>query len=124
MATESEKQVTDKKTEEELTMPNVDKFWISVLTFYLVLLGIILFWGLVAFFPCEIASDPAASTCSESVGFMLWSFPVTNELRMIVLGGERILKKLHDAQGDVFRHRPRLERSDWVYMLVRALRSR
>jgi squalene synthase HpnC len=46
------------------------------------------------------------------------------ELRMIVLGGERILKKLHDAQGDVFRHRPRLERSDWVYMLVRALSSR
>ena len=32
------------------------------------------------------------------------------ELRMIVLGGERILKKLHDAQGDVFGHRPKLER--------------
>ncbi len=32
------------------------------------------------------------------------------ELRMIVLGGERILKKLHDSQGDVFSHRPKLER--------------
>ena len=85
MATESENQVTVKKTDEQPTMPNVDKFWISVLTFYLVLLGIILFWGLVAFFPCEIVSDPATSTCSKSVGFMLWTFPVTNELRMIVL---------------------------------------
>jgi len=86
MATESEKQVTDKKTEEELTMPNVDKFWISVLTFYLVLLGIIFFWGLIAFFPCEIVSDPATSTCSQSVGFMLWNFPmVTSEMRMIIL---------------------------------------
>jgi squalene synthase HpnC len=46
------------------------------------------------------------------------------ELRMIVLGGERILKKLHDAHGDVFRHRPKLERGDWVYMILRALRGR
>ena len=43
------------------------------------------------------------------------------ELRMIVLGGERILKKLHEAQGDVFGHRPKLERGDWVYMVLRAL---
>jgi len=46
------------------------------------------------------------------------------ELRMIVLGGERILKQLHEAQGDVFRHRPRLGRGDWVYMLVRASTGR
>ena len=43
------------------------------------------------------------------------------ELRMIVLGGERILRQLHDARGDVFRHRPVLRRSDWVYMALRAL---
>ncbi len=46
------------------------------------------------------------------------------ELRMIVLGGERILKQLHDARGDVFRRRPVLGRSDWVYMVLRALASR
>ena len=46
------------------------------------------------------------------------------ELRMIVLGGERILKKLHDSQGDVFGHRPKLERGDWVYIVLRALRGR
>jgi squalene synthase HpnC len=43
------------------------------------------------------------------------------ELRMIVLGGERILKHLHESQGDVFRHRPTLDRGDWVYMVLRAL---
>ena len=43
------------------------------------------------------------------------------ELRMIVLGGERILKKLHDANGDVFRHRPVLGKGDWIYMFWRAL---
>ena len=46
------------------------------------------------------------------------------ELRMIVLGGERILAQLHAANGDVFRRRPVLRKSDWVYMFVRALVSR
>lgn len=85
MATESEKQGAVKKTDEQPVISNVDKFWISVLALYLVLLGIILFWGLFSFFPCEIASDPATSTCSDSVSFMLWKFPVTSEMRMIVL---------------------------------------
>jgi squalene synthase HpnC len=43
------------------------------------------------------------------------------ELRMIVLGGETILRKLHEADGDVFRRRPILERRDWLSMLIRAL---
>ncbi|NLR74039.1 squalene synthase HpnC [Leeia aquatica] len=42
------------------------------------------------------------------------------ELRMIVLGGERILKKLWDVQGDVFTQRPVLKAGDWLYMLSRA----
>jgi squalene synthase HpnC len=46
------------------------------------------------------------------------------ELRMIVLGGERILRKLHEARGDVFRHRPRLEGTDWLYMFGRAVLAR
>lgn len=46
------------------------------------------------------------------------------ELRMIVLGGERILRKLHEAEGDVFRHRPVLRAPDWGYMFVRALLAR
>jgi len=46
------------------------------------------------------------------------------ELRLVIMGGERILKKLHDSGGDVFRQRPVLTWRDWVYMLWRALRAR
>jgi squalene synthase HpnC len=46
------------------------------------------------------------------------------ELRMIVLGGERILRKLHDSDADVFRHRPVLQKADWLYMFSRALLAR
>ncbi|SCK22645.1 squalene synthase HpnC [Vogesella sp. LIG4] len=43
------------------------------------------------------------------------------ELRMIVLGGERILKKIHDARGDVFNHRPVLGWRDWPVIIGKAL---
>lgn len=43
------------------------------------------------------------------------------ELRMIVMGGNRILEKLHASGGDVFRRRPVLKPVDWAYMLYRAL---
>ncbi len=46
------------------------------------------------------------------------------ELRMIVMGGERILEKLHDTDGDVFRQRPVLNKRDWVYMFARAVLRR
>jgi squalene synthase HpnC len=43
------------------------------------------------------------------------------EMRLIILGGERILEKLHRSQGDVFRQRPTLNFLDWLYMVRRAL---
>ena len=46
------------------------------------------------------------------------------ELRTIVLGGERILTKLYGNDGDVFRHRPVLDKRDWFQMLARALFAR
>ena len=46
------------------------------------------------------------------------------ELRTIVLGGEQILKRLHLSDGDVFRHRPVLDKRDWFQMLARALLAR
>jgi squalene synthase HpnC len=46
------------------------------------------------------------------------------ELRTIVLGGERILAKLHHSNGDVFGHRPILDKRDWLQMLARALFAR
>ena len=43
------------------------------------------------------------------------------ELRMIMLGGETILRKLH-KNSDVFTERPVLQAGDWLYMFYRALR--
>lgn len=43
------------------------------------------------------------------------------ELRLIILGGERILKKIHDARGDVLTQRPVLVWKDWLYMVWKAL---
>lgn len=43
------------------------------------------------------------------------------ELRMIILGGETILRKLH-KNSDVFNDRPVLQTGDWFYMAYHALR--
>ena len=43
------------------------------------------------------------------------------ELRVTILGGETILRKLHADPGCVFHHRPTLTRRDWINMLGRAL---
>ncbi|MCB5189753.1 squalene synthase HpnC [Methylobacillus arboreus] len=46
------------------------------------------------------------------------------EMRMIIAGGERILKKLHHGRGDVFNQRPVLNAVDWTYMFYRAVRKK
>lgn len=43
------------------------------------------------------------------------------EMRLIILGGGRILEKLHHVQGDVFHLRPKLGLADWPSMLRGAL---
>ena len=45
------------------------------------------------------------------------------EMKLIVLGGLAILDKLEKAGWDVYRNRPRLERSDWLYLVLRGLFS-
>ena len=84
MAAKSENQVKADVTENQPIIPIVDKFWIVGLMFYLVALGVISVWALIAFFPCEIAAE-AAATCSKVVGFMFWNLTVTSEVRMILL---------------------------------------
>ena len=42
------------------------------------------------------------------------------EMRMIIVGGLRILSKLENAQYDMFRHRPVLKPFDWVIMLAKS----
>jgi squalene synthase HpnC len=46
------------------------------------------------------------------------------ELRVTILGGEAILRKLHADPGCVFTNRPVLTRKDWIIMLARALTAR
>lgn len=41
--------------------------------------------------------------------------------RLLVLGAERILKKLHDTPGDVFARRPEIVGRDWPYLVARAV---
>ncbi|MBI1285325.1 MAG: squalene synthase HpnC [Thiobacillus sp.] len=43
------------------------------------------------------------------------------ELRMTILGGEAILRKLHADPGCVFHNRPVLTRTDWIGMFRRAV---
>lgn len=45
------------------------------------------------------------------------------EIRLIILGGDTILRRIHLAHGDVFAHRPALRASDWPGMLYRAVRK-
>ncbi len=46
------------------------------------------------------------------------------EMRMIVAGGETILRKLHRARGDMFGRRPLLAAWDWPAMLIKAVRAK
>lgn len=43
------------------------------------------------------------------------------ETRLVILGGSRILEKLHACQGDVFQQRPVLGAGDWPGLLWKAL---
>jgi phytoene/squalene synthetase len=44
------------------------------------------------------------------------------ELRMMVQGGLRILDRIEHARYDVFRHRPKLGKRDWIVVGLKALR--
>ncbi len=43
------------------------------------------------------------------------------EMRMIVAGGERIISKISAVNGDIFRHRPTLNYTDWIFVFFKAL---
>jgi squalene synthase HpnC len=59
-----------------------------------------------------LAGAPLGRTLPGRVGL---------ELRMIVMGGNRILDKLQASGGDVYRNRPVLGAFDWMLMLYRSL---
>lgn len=43
------------------------------------------------------------------------------ELRLVVLGGLRILERIEASDYDVFAHRPKLDARDWLLLAWRAL---
>jgi phytoene/squalene synthetase len=45
-------------------------------------------------------------------------------MRMIIAGGERILRKIENAGYDVFRRRPVLRSADWALMFARTFSLR
>lgn len=61
------------------------------------------------------AGSPLGKTLKGRIGF---------ELRLIILGGQRILARLEEAQYDVFNARPTLGPRDWWLMLKRACLQR
>lgn len=60
------------------------------------------------------AGSPLGKVLTGRLGF---------EIRMTILGGSRILTALRGQHGDLF-SRPRLNRSDWLWMFWHALRKR
>lgn len=58
-----------------------------------------------------LAGSPLGLALRGRIGF---------EMRLILLGGERILDKLQACRGDVFQQRPQLDWRDWAGMLRRA----
>ena len=46
------------------------------------------------------------------------------EMRMIIMGGEAILRKLYKSGGDIFNNRPVLKAEDWLIMFYRAVRGK
>jgi squalene synthase HpnC len=59
-----------------------------------------------------MAGKPLGRILKGRVGF---------EMRMIIAGGERIITKINRVNGDIFNHRPTLNKWDWLLILTKAL---
>lgn len=59
-----------------------------------------------------LAGKPLGHILKGRIGF---------EMRMIIAGGERIITKIGNVNGDIFKHRPTLNHGDWLLILLKAL---
>jgi squalene synthase HpnC len=59
-----------------------------------------------------IAGKPLGRILKGRIGF---------EMRMIIAGGECIITKINKVNGDIFNHRPTLNKWDWLLILTKAL---
>jgi squalene synthase HpnC len=68
--------------------------------------------------------------CHRARDMLMFGKPLTRalpgrfgvELRMIVAGGARVLDKIDGVDGDVFRHRPKLNKWDWLMLAPSLIR--
>ena len=58
------------------------------------------------------AGKPLGKILKGRIGF---------EMRMIIAGGERIIDKISQVNGDIFNHRPSLNNWDWLIIFFKAL---
>ena len=77
-------------------------------------------WGKMMAFECDRARK--LMELGAPLGRVL-SGRMGAELRVIIAGGGAILDKIDAVDGDVFRHRPRLSKWDWLKIAPRALFS-
>lgn len=62
-----------------------------------------------------LAGAPLATRLPGRIGW---------ELRLVIQGGLRILERIEAVGYDVFRHRPKLRKTDWMILIWRATRMR
>lgn len=61
------------------------------------------------------AGKPLGRMLTGRIGF---------EMRMIIAGGEQMIHKIYQVNGDIFKHRPTLIKIDWLVIFLKALFKR
>ncbi|MEO6118471.1 MAG: squalene/phytoene synthase family protein, partial [Methylotenera sp.] len=87
-------------SEQQIALELVDKHWQQFMEFNLQRVKTLLQTG-----------KPLGRILGGRIGF---------EMRMIIAGGERIIHKLGKVNGDIFKHRPTLNKWDWLVILIKA----
>lgn len=87
-------------TEQQIALELADKHWQQFMQFNLQRVSALL-----------QAGKPLGRILTGRIGF---------EMRMIIAGGERTIHKLSKVNGDIFKHRPILNKWDWQVILIQA----
>jgi squalene synthase HpnC len=88
-------------TEEQMRSGIVDEKWQHFMAFNLSRVSDLLKCG-----------KPLGQVLKGRIGF---------EMRLIIAGGEQIIKKIQRVNGDIFNHRPTLNTLDWSVIFLKAL---
>ncbi|MFZ6747469.1 squalene synthase HpnC [Undibacterium sp. Ren11W] len=89
-------------SEQQIAAAKIDASWIALMRFQTNRARSLLIQG--------------SPLCQRLPGRIGW------ELRLVVQGGLRILERLDQIDGDIFKQRPRLGKIDWILLMLRAIR--